>query len=363
MGVQVCTLGTAEADRWRETLQRCGTYDVYHLPEYHLLAEEQQDARAVLFVCETQSVIMAMPMLLREIEGLASMDISGYRDVTSVYGYPGPVSTVQHPSDDVTLCFASSLQSYLESERAVAAFSRLHPFFDQEPYLRDLGGQVQEVGATVVIDLSLPAEAQRRQYRSNHKRDIKKARREGVTCVHDEDCNYLHPFVEMYHETMRRTGASEYYFFDRTYFARLLELLGDYVHLFVAIKEGVVLSGALFTLCNSIIQYHLGGTDSRYLSLAPSKLIFDSVRLWGTEIGARIFHLGGGVRSRQDSLFRFKAGFSKLRYRFRIWKMVVDPEAYSQLVEQKRAWNEATGVEVTEDSYFPAYRCPTRPVS
>jgi len=246
----------------------------------------------------------------------------------------------------------------------VTAFSRLHPLFpSQASYLRDLDGQVLEIGPTVAIDLSLPIDVQHQQYRNNHKRDINKAKRKGVTCVHDEGWSYLNAFIDVYCETMCRVDADHYYFFDRTYFTRLRELLGDHLHLFVALKEGVVISGALFTVCNSTIQYHLGGTDARYLNLAPSKLIFDTVRLWGTEIGARIFHLGGGVGSREDNLFHFKAGFSKLRYQFKIWRMIVDQDTYDQLTEQKRIWNEASGLEATDNNYFPAYRCPTRKVS
>jgi len=361
MSTSTYTLGTDEADRWRETLQRCTDYDVYHLPEYHRLVEEQEGSQAVLFVYESQSAIVAMPILLREIEGLPGLDALEYRDVTSVYGYPGPVSNNPIPSEELGHRFGEALRDHLKDNQVVSAFSRLHPLFDQSPLLRG-NGQVLTIGTTIAIDLSLPVDVQRQQYRANHKRDINRARREGIACVHDENWNYFDTFVEIYYETMRRTGASDYYFFDRTYFTHLRELLDDRLHLFVALKEGVVLSGALFTVCNSTIQYHLGGTDSQYLDLAPSKLIFDTVRLWGTEIGGHFLHLGGGLRSREDGLYRFKAGFSKLRYQFSIWRMVVDQGMYNQLAKQKRAWNKANGLEAIDGDYFPAYRCPTRKV-
>lgn len=350
--------------RWHEVLNQADGFDFYHLPEYHLVAEERGEGTGVLFFYREASQMIAWPFLLRPLKAVAGLEVVGreLQDATSVYGYPGPVFN-RCPPERSMRRFAASLLGYFESERVIAAFSRLHPFFDQEPCLEYLDGQVLSMGPTVAIDLSLPVEVQRQQYRTNHKRDINKARRKGITCIHDKEWRYFDSFIDIYYETMRRTDAGDYYFFDQTYFVRLRELLGNCLHLSVALKDGLVSSGALFTVCNSIIQYHLGGTDSRYLALAPSKLIFDTVRLWGNEIGARILHLGGGVGSREDSLFLFKAGFSKLRYQFKVWRMVVNPVMYRQLVQQKRAWNKANGLEAMYDDYFPAYRCPTQAIS
>ena len=360
MTIQFYTLGTSETDRWEEFLQQCGAYDVYHLPSYHRLAEEQEDAQAVLFVLQKETAIVAFPFLIRGIEGLPGIESSEYRDATSVYGYPGPVSNLQNPSKEMMHLFAKSMRSYFDSEKVITAFSRLHPVYNQESYLTGLDSQVQNVGQTVAIDLTLPVHIQRQQFRTNHKRDINRAKREGIRCIYDEDWHFFDSFLDVYYQTMNRASADDYYFFDRSYFTCLRELLGNKLHLFVALKEGVVTSGALFTVCNSIVQYHLGGTDLRYLELAPSKLIFDTVRLWGTEIGAKIFHLGGGIGSREDSLFRFKAGFSSLKYQFKVWRMVANQDVYEQLVDQQRNWNDANGFQAIDDSYFPAYRCPNQ---
>jgi hypothetical protein len=354
----IYTLKTDQAGRWTQVIQRCGNYDVYHLPEYHRLAEEQERVEAVLFVCEVDAVTLAVPLLLRDIEGLPGISSSAYRDATSVYGYPGPISNLQHPPEPVLRAFAHALQTYFESEGIVAAFSRLNPLYDQEAYLAQSGGLVRAMGPTVAIDLSLPPDEQRRQYRTNHKRDIKRAQREGVVCLHDRNWTHLDTFVDIYYDTMSRTNAADYYFFDRSYFARLRELLGDKLHLLVALKDQVVVSGLLVTCCNSIIQYHLGGTDRRYLDLASSKLLFDTVRSWGNEMDARIFHLGGGAGARRDGLFHFKAGFSRLEYQFKVWQMVVNEAVYRELVRQREFGSESGELEAAGD-YFPAYRRPT----
>lgn len=352
-------LATTEEDRWNEVLKRCGAYDVYHLPGYHRLAEEQEAVRAVLCVLESGPTTIAMPLLLRRITGLPGIDFTNYQDATSVYGYPGPIANRKTLSAHDSSLFVQSLQSYFKKEGVITAFSRLHPILpNQELYLSDLNSQVLSVGPTIAIDLMQPEEVQRQCYRSNHRRDINQARRVGLDGIHDESWSYFDDFIEIYLETMRRTGATDYYFFDRSYFVRLRELLGEKLHLFVVLQDGVVTSGGLFTLCNSIIQYHLGGTDSRYLELAPSKLLFDTVRLWGVNVGATIFHLGGGLGSQQDSLFRFKSGFSNLQCQFKVWRMIVNPEVYEELTERRRIWSETNNLKAINDSYFPAYRCP-----
>ncbi|MBV9999230.1 MAG: aminotransferase class I/II-fold pyridoxal phosphate-dependent enzyme [Verrucomicrobia bacterium] len=87
-------------------------------------------------------------------------------------------------------------------------------------------------------------------------------------------------------------------------------------------------------------------------------LIFDAVRLWANEAGARVFHLGGGVGASQDSLFHYKAGFSDRRHDFAIWRWVVQPGLYRELCARRARVHELQGLEPASPDYFPAYRCP-----
>ena len=61
------------------------------------------------------------------------------------------------------------------------------------------------------------------------------------------------------------------------------------------------------------MQYHLSGMSEAFARERPTKLMLDHVRQWARARGNRWLHLGGGVGSAQDNLFKFKAGFSKLR--------------------------------------------------
>jgi hypothetical protein len=90
--------------------------------------------------------------------------------------------------------------------------------------------------------------------------------------------------------------------------------------------------------------------------------MYDAARLWGTEQGARVFHLGGGVGSKQDSLYRFKAGFSDRVHDFGVWQWVLLPDAYAHLCSARERWNQEHNLQSMSPGFFPAYRAPTKSV-
>jgi lipid II:glycine glycyltransferase (peptidoglycan interpeptide bridge formation enzyme) len=147
---------------------------------------------------------------------------------------------------------------------------------------------------------------------------------------------------------MHRVGANPYYLFPPAYFRGLREGLGERLLLVVCLKGDEVASAGLFTLTDGIGQYHLGATADAFAGLAASKQVFDTARVLLAERGARALHLGGGRGAADDSLFRFKAGFSSRRHPFATWRWIVDPGAYARLVAEHSC--------DPASDFFPAYR-------
>lgn len=345
---------------WTEALQQSWQHDIYHLPYYHALAERQGEGTAHLFVYTEGPYLIALPLLLRAIADVDGLDYlgQGWRDATSVYGYAGPLASHAELPAAILRNFHRALRERLEELRVVTIFSRLHPLHPQPQLLAGLGECVA-TGQTVSIDLTLPPDAQRAKYRKNNLRAINRLGQLGVTCLHDREAVYLREFVDLYYETMGRVGAASRYFFAPDYFEELVFNPQSPVQLFVCFHEGTVISGALVTVHDGIVQYHLGGTRNAALRLAPMKLLFDTVRSWSHEQGARVFHLGGGSGAREDSLFQFKAGFSDRRHEFFTWRWVLFPAIHDQLCGEKGQWNEQHGLESLSSPHFPAYRSPT----
>lgn len=347
---------------WLAVLERCRPYDFYHLPGYHALAEQQGEGIAHLFVYEEDGCTFALPLLLRSLDAMPGLDgmADGRRDATSVYGYAGPLLSGEKIAEEVCTRFQTALRATLHEFGVVSVFSRLHPLFPQQSRVLDGLGECKTLAKTVSLDLTLPLEEQRAQYRRNHKESIGKLRRKGIVSFHDPHCSELNAFVDLYHETMRRVGAAAAYFFPSSYFAGLHACLGPRLHLFGCRIEGCLASAGLFVECDGIVQFHLGGTRDAFLRLAPMKLLFDDVRIWETERGLRVLHLGGGATAQaDDSLLHFKMGFSDRTHDFRVWRYVAAPEDYAQLCDRVSQWNERNGLRPSVAEYFPAYRSPT----
>ncbi len=352
-------LTTRQAGEWQRVIERAVQHDFYFPPGYHALAEQRGEGSALLVVHEQAGYTLSLPLLLRPVD---ENDPHGWQDATSVYGYAGPLASHAHVPEAIVRGFHATIADALAERRVIAAFSRLHPLIPQRELLAAIG-EFRPNGHTVAIDLTLSAESQWAQFAPTCRWRINRLRREGTLCLRDGEKKNLPEFVEIYHETMRRVNAQRSYFFDASYFTALADGLGDKLQLFVAMSGERIAAGGLFTICDGIVQYHLGGTRDEFLKLSPTGLMFDTVRQWAKEKGAHTLHLGGGVGSREDSLFHFKAGFSDRRHDFATWRWIVLPEIYRELCDRRKLANQALGIESPPSDFFPAYRDSTIPAS
>jgi len=171
--------------------------------------ERRLKATAHLFTYCEGDYLIALPLVQRS----AGEVLTGWNDATSVYGYGGPVASHERMPEPVVRNFQAALREALVERRVIAAFSRLHPLIAQHDLLAGLD-ECRTSGRTVSIDLILPLEKQRAQYRSAHRRLINKQRREGVVaCLYDQEKRFFSEFVSIYEETMRRVNAAHTYFF------------------------------------------------------------------------------------------------------------------------------------------------------
>lgn len=329
--------------QWDEIVKSSFIYDFHHTSFYHKLDNSH---RSLLFVANAQDDFIAMPLVIRPIDG------TDYFDATSVYGYCGPISKYRQTeiTSGLISFFKSSLNDFFKVNNIVSAFSRLHSLIDNHLILQDLG-TIVELNKTVAIDLRQTPEEQRRLYRKSNKSEVNQLRKKGFVVEEVKVGQDIDRFVDIYYETMDRVNATPYYYFSREYFHSFMQNDSFGTKLLVARHEGRIAAGAIFTITNKIMQYHLAGTTEDYMRLTPMKLILDEARLLGNTLGPEYLHLGGGVGGKDDdSLFRFKSGFSNHHFQFSIWKYIVDPIRYQELVHQKGINSE------TEPSFFPLYR-------
>ena len=343
--MQIKIVSVSDENEWNNIITKCVYYDFYHCNSYNYL---DKSGTPFLFVAESENEFIVLPLIKRPIEN------TGYFDCTSVWGYPGPVASKlpEELPDDFINYFQQQLQQYLYENNIITAFSRMHTIIPQEIYFKNFGNIIH-LNKTVAIDMSLPLDIQKQQYRKTNKSEINQLRRKGYTIKKADTEEEINAFVDIYTETMQRVNADEYYFdsFDKNYFHDLLSAHDFQPNLLLAYKENEITAGGVFMATKHFIQYHVAGTKKEYIKDTPMKLIIDEARLLASQLQVKYLHLGGGVGgSDTDSLFWFKSGFSDLTFTYKIWQLIVNNEVYNKLVDIK------SNIKILNQNYFPLYR-------
>ncbi|MFN6518473.1 MAG: FemAB family protein [Nostoc sp. CreGUA01] len=340
---------------WLEILNKLN-HDIYHLPKYVDLEAKRINAIPEAILIFENEKILFLPYLLRCVNNLlaTNIEIPLIWDIVSPYGYPGILWNQAAANTPEFLQLAvNHLIFGLRDRQICSAFLRLHPILNQG--LNEILPLCQLSGETVSIDLSLSTSEIWHQTRPEHRNHINRCKRHGFTAKMVNLEEYIDKFMSIYHETMNRVEAKNHFYFDYSYFQSLASLKENIYLCLIELNNQIACAG-IFTECCEIVQYHLGGTKNEFLKQAPSKLMFDYVRFWAKERGNKFLHLGGGVGSAKDSLYNFKAGFSKQRHSFLTLRLITDTEKYDFLVELRAKSLKTEPKNLLESNFFPAYR-------
>ncbi|NVN19333.1 GNAT family N-acetyltransferase [Muricauda sp. HICW] len=336
-----------EENEWNTIISSFEKKDFYHSYDYHQVCIKDNEVAKLLFYSSGDTSI-AFPLVIRPING------SGFFDATSVYGYAGPL--ISHlPSHFDFQDWKEQMLGYFLGDKIISIFSSTNPFIDDQEQLLSHMGEIESLGDIVYFDL-MESTGHKKQYSKTTKRYIKRNKelfniREGNS---EDDARQ---FLEIYYQSMERVGASSQYYFKLPYFIKLLQNNSFFDASFVfatSKKNGDVASGAfIIRTKNHIVQYHLSGTVDAYRHLSPIRGVIDHVRSKNKSDKFNFFNLGGGVGSKNDSLYDFKASFSKKRAPFKVWKYISNTEVYDRLCKIAK---EKEGKESLNTNYFPAYR-------
>jgi len=325
---------------WKDTVEAMDNHDFYHTYDYHHISKKE-DEQPILFKYTEGENTIAIPFLKRPVPD------SEYFDLTSVYGYAGPLSQNVDANFDTTN-FKTSFINWLKEEHIICVFSRLHPYLEYQNHILSDVGEQPVLGKVVHIDLEQSLEEQRRQYGKSTKNRTNKGRRlcEVKKAETDEEIN---TFIDIYYENMDRLSANKNYYFSRDYFFNFLKCEDFKTDILLVnhIEDKCTVAASMFVKTGNIVQFHLSGSRTDYLSIAPANIFLDEMRVLGTEESYSHFNLGGGLGGKEDSLFNFKASFSKDYKEFSVWKYIANQEIYDALSKNKS---------ITDTDYFPLYR-------
>jgi sugar O-acyltransferase (sialic acid O-acetyltransferase NeuD family) len=356
----------ANGPDWAAFLERA-EHDFFHTAEYHYSSQESGEGDAMLAVYGDRDRFLAWPYLLRRIGAVGEHGLSGLRDVTSAYGYVGPLAC-GCSEDDAFLGEAwKALVQFWRNQDVVCVFTRFHPllrnhrlaerFASSDPTLGTSRG-LSSMGQTVAIDLLSPVQEVWDKYKRPLRQHIRRAERLGLVSTPDPAWNRLDDFMRLYYSTMQRNRATPFYFFPTEYFQRLRCALGVHGSLMVTCSGDQVASAGLLIEYGGIVTAHLAASDDAFHEVSPCKILLHDASLWARQRGNRLFHIGGGRGAKADDpLFRFKAEFSEQHHPFFTGRWILDEERYGLLTDRQVRKAAEAGCEFDRE-YFPAYRAP-----
>jgi lipid II:glycine glycyltransferase (peptidoglycan interpeptide bridge formation enzyme) len=183
---------------------------------------------------------------------------------------------------------------------------------------------------------------------------IRKAQKSGVSIQYGNERELLHRFKEIYDATMTKDNAEQYYYFDESFYDSINNDLKSNYQVFYAKYNELVIAMSIFIYANNNMHYHLSGSDSSFRHLAPTNLLIYEAARWGCRQGFNSLHLGGGLGSGEDNLFKFKKAFNPTSAnQFSIGKQIVDEEKYEFLKELRKNNDPDFN---SESHFFPVYR-------
>lgn len=283
---------------------------------------------------------VTLPMLQRSITG------SNFTDLTSPYGYGGPV-IVGEPN---TTEFLSRWTDWAQDNGVVSAFVRFDPVSGNHASFPQFA---QYASPTVLIpcgrDVDIVQNLSKR-VRKNYRRGERLGLETEVsTSVTTDD---LVGFRTTYESTMNRLDAQEIYY-PRTQWWR---------HISASTSElGVVLTTTRLEGRIQAQGLRLKYRETAYAFLScttdegrtNNSAEYDKIcfLLWCQNEGIEIVNFGGGLGGRQDTLLEHKRRFAPNApvAPFYVGKLVFLPSAYQQL----------SGAAADDSTFFPSYRSLT----
>jgi hypothetical protein len=335
---------------WISLWQSWSAREISAHPEYARLFSRPCD-RVVCASLNTDQGGVLFPLILRPLSTTSWGKDYGYcYDWTTPYGYGGPFTW---GSIDAQF-FWSAFDAWCMQNNIVCGFARLALFPEQ---LLPFVGEVETKAMNVVRTLDPNPDILWMDYEHKVRKNVNKARRNGIEICVDETGDRLQEFLSIYYATMERRQASVRYYFPVEFFQVLTEKLKGGFIFFHGLYQDKIVSTELVLVSVNYIYSFLGGTLADFFDFRPNDLLKHAIIEWGIAQHKKAFILGGGYEP-QDGIFRYKLSFAPSgKIPFKIGKRIYNPTVYASLLQLRQEWEMAQGrLWIPDTGFFPAYR-------
>ena len=342
-----------ESDKWDSIVKSFSNYDVYYLSGYTKAFKLHGDGEPTLIYYHDEEVRAINVVMIRDISMDKNfnnkLETRSLFDITTPYGYGGFIIE-GNPTDNNLKEFNKEYSDYCRSKNIISEFVRFHPVLKNSK----INGEIYDVidlGKTITMDL-ISKEQIWNDLSSKNRNVIRKAIKSGVEIYWGRSPELIDEFIPLYNATMNKDDATDYYYFNKEFYKSVLEDLRYNSLIFYALYDQKIISMSMILFGNDNMHYHLSASDREYQSLAATNLLLYEAACWGCENGYKSLHLGGGLGSKEDSLFKFKKAFNKnSETYFSIGKKIFDQEKYYELIKIRDI-----NYDDSNSTFFPQYR-------
>lgn len=341
---------------WNSIVVSFKNHDIYYSRGYVDAFKLHGDGDPILIYYESSALRGIYVAMMRDLSLLpwtiGKIQPNQWYDLTTPYGYGGWIFEGDTGIEQLHI-FYDEYKVFMREHNFVSNFVRYSPVLNNSCYLRQMS-RIIDLGKTISINLD-SEDVVWNNIKSKNRNMIRKAIKNGVTIEHCKPTSDLMSiFKQIYDETMRFDNAINYYYFGDLFYQSIIDNLSDNTEVFYALHEGSIIAISIILYCNAQMHYHLSGTKSEFRALAPTNLLLYEASLWGIKMGLKTFHLGGGVGSGEDNLYKFKAAFNRnSNCQFSVGQEVFNVEMYNSLVKWRTQDDTAFDY---SSSFFPIYR-------
>lgn len=324
--------------------------DIYFEESYGKIYENIEDGESLKFEFECQYGSISNLFIKREIP-INLEDGNVYYDITTPYGYGGPVINhcIEGKKEELVQSYYKEFKKYCLENNIISEFIRFHPVLDNANDFASIYN-VRYMRNTVGTNLKEFNDPFQDEFTKSARKNVRRALRDGVTYEIIEEPESIEEFLEIYYSTMDRNKADEYYYFDKEYFMKTLNLFNKNIVIAKSIFENETIAMGFYFKYNNYLHTHLSGTLTEFLNLSPAYILRYALTNWGKEKGYHLIHHGGGISNDEDdSLYKFKQKFGKnTEFKFYIGTKAWNSIIYEEMCKQ---------LSVDRDiDFFPAYR-------
>lgn len=342
-----------ETDQSREEYNKAyaelGPENPYYCLELLKSVETDQKLQCFYFYQDNQLKAL-MPFNLRKI--FVESKETGYYDVSSPYGYNGPLFK-KGLSVELKNLFWNTIDKWYKENKVVSEFLRFNFTNNYTEYtgaalhtLKNVKGDIRDFDKV----WSNLKSSTRNQYR--------KAEKEGLTFeIHYKEIpeEKIKNFYGLYIGTMNRRQASDAFYHKLDYFKDFCSNHRNRVAIGLVYSNSVPISGEFFLISDDTLYSYLGGTDADYFKLRPNEYLKITAVKWAGTIGLNYYLIGGG-QADGDNLYLYKKKYFPYDddVNFFTGRKIINKYLYKDLIKNA----EPNDLDITDLSkgFFPKYR-------